>query len=131
MVSSPCLRDDLCMHARKCREGIVRQKQGPYYEVYTANGISGGLRDGSSSFMNRLPTFVNIVTRLNKESTYRNICIFTSDLNTTNKCVLSCVSTSAQLSHRSFGQYAQWNHSPEMCDMHRSHTANACVRLRR
>ena len=114
-----------------------RQGSGPRcYELYTGNWMRGGLRDGSSSFMNRLRTnhgqrthsVANTIARQEsggKPDTHRKICMFTSDLNTTNRCVLSCVSTSAHESHRSFGQYAQWNHSPEMWDMHRSQTANA------
>ena len=35
------------------------ERQAARHDLYTANGINGGLRDGSSSFMNRLRTYIS------------------------------------------------------------------------
>lgn len=58
--------------------------------------------------------------------THLNICMSIFDLKTTKKWVSLWVSSASQVSHRSWGQYTQWNHSPCILSMHLSQIALSC-----
>lgn len=60
---------------------------------------------------------------------YTHLKMFISilDLKTTKKCVSLWVSRASHVSHRSLGQYTQWNHSPCILSIQRSQIALSCL----